>query len=165
MRHSNTLLSKIVSFDELLAHLTPARAKGLSVVFTNGCFDVLHKGHIDYLYQASAYGDILVVGLNSDSSVRSIKGSGRPLQDEASRSVVLASLFFVDFVVLFHEDTPFNLISGILPDVLIKGGDYKAEEIVGYDLVSGHGGKVVIIPFVEGYSTTSVLERLKKSMN
>jgi len=161
MSSCDKVLSKIISCDDFLVHLSSIREKGLSVVFTNGCFDILHKGHVQYLCQASAYGDVLVVGLNSDSSVRKLKGAGRPLQDQESRSAVLASLFFVDYVILFHEDTPLELISKIIPDVLIKGGDYKPDEIAGREVVEKNGGKVITIPFLKGYSTTSIIERLR----
>jgi rfaE bifunctional protein nucleotidyltransferase chain/domain len=162
MSKSDRLLSKIVSCDDFLVHLSSIREKGLSVVFTNGCFDILHRGHVQYLCQAASYGDVLVVGLNSDSSVRELKGAGRPLQDQESRLTILASLFFVDFVILFHEDTPLELISKIFPDILIKGGDYKIEEIAGHEVVERNGGKVITIPFLKGYSTTSIIEKLRK---
>jgi len=163
MSDSDKLRSKIISCDDFLLRLASIREKGLSVVFTNGCFDILHRGHIQYLCQASYYGDILVVGLNTDRSVRKIKGAGRPLQDQESRSLVLASLFFVDYVIPFEEETPLELISKIVPDILIKGSDYKTEEIVGHDVVIKHGGKVITVPYIKGYSTTSILEKLKKT--
>ncbi|MGC9342042.1 MAG: D-glycero-beta-D-manno-heptose 1-phosphate adenylyltransferase [Bacteroidales bacterium] len=131
------------------------------MVFTNGCFDILHKGHIHYLSSASDLGDYLVIGLNSDDSVRRLKGEDRPLQDEESRALILASLSFVDFVILFSEDTPHELIDKLKPDVLVKGGDYKAEEIVGYDLVTSRGGEVKIIDFVEGHSSSGIINKLK----
>ncbi|MCU0370465.1 MAG: D-glycero-beta-D-manno-heptose 1-phosphate adenylyltransferase [Bacteroidales bacterium] len=127
------------------------------IVFTNGCFDILHRGHIEYLSQARDNGNVLVIGLNSDASVRRIKGKGRPVQDEMTRALVLASLRFVDAVVLFDEDTPYELIKSIQPDVLVKGGDYTEETIVGADLVRANGGEVVVIPLVEGYSTSRIL--------
>lgn len=129
------------------------------MVFTNGCFDILHKGHIHYLSEASELGDILVIGLNSDQSVKRIKGENRPYQDENSRALVLAALSFVDYVVIFNEDTPHDLIEKLRPEVLVKGGDYKAEEIVGYETVKSSGGEVVIIDFVEGYSSSSVIRK------
>jgi len=127
------------------------------IVFTNGCFDILHRGHIEYLSQARDKGTVLVIGLNSDASVKRIKGEGRPVQDEMSRALLLASLRFVDAVVLFDEDTPLELIRLIQPDVLVKGGDYTEETIVGADVVKASGGEVVTIPLVEGYSTSSIL--------
>lgn len=135
---------------------------GKKVVFTNGCFDILHRGHVEYLAKAADLGDMLVVGLNSDSSVRRIKGEGRPLNDEQSRAAVLSALESVDVVVLFDEDTPENLIRTIKPDVLVKGSDYKIEDIVGADFVVNHGGEVVTIDFVEGYSTTGIIDRMSK---
>ncbi|MFH0866974.1 MAG: D-glycero-beta-D-manno-heptose 1-phosphate adenylyltransferase [Bacteroidota bacterium] len=138
--------------------------KGFSVVFTNGCFDILHLGHIDYLSKTADQGKILIVGLNTDLSVKKIKGEKRPLNNEATRAAVLASLFFVDAVVLFDEDTPYNLIKTISPDVLVKGSDYKAEEIVGYDIVASYGGKTVTIDFLDGYSTTSLIEKIKSGV-
>jgi rfaE bifunctional protein nucleotidyltransferase chain/domain len=129
------------------------------IVFTNGCFDILHRGHIEYLSQARDKGDVLVIGLNSDASVRRIKGEGRPVQDEMSRALVLASLRFVDAVVLFDEDTPLELISFAKPDVLVKGADYTEETIVGADVVKANGGEVITIPLVEGFSTTEILKK------
>lgn len=127
------------------------------IVFTNGCFDILHRGHIEYLSLARDKGEILIIGLNSDASVKRIKGEGRPVQDEDSRALVLASLRIVDAVVLFDEDTPYELIKFVQPDVLVKGGDYTEETIVGADIVKASGGEVVVIPFVEGYSTSKIL--------
>lgn len=131
------------------------------MVFTNGCFDIIHRGHVSYLAQARQLGDLLVVGLNSDASVRRLKGPSRPVNDEASRALVLASLEMVDYVVVFDEDTPYNLIKKTQPDVLVKGGDYTLDNIVGADLVMQRGGKVLTIPFVEGFSTTSIIDNLK----
>lgn len=133
------------------------RSQGMKVVFTNGCFDILHRGHIEYLSKAADMGDVLVVGLNTDASVRRLKGEGRPVNNEEARALVLASLSFVDAVVLFDEDTPYELIKAVHPDVLVKGADYKVEEIVGYDIVTSYGGKVETVPLVEGYSTTKLL--------
>jgi D-glycero-beta-D-manno-heptose 1-phosphate adenylyltransferase len=127
------------------------------IVFTNGCFDILHRGHIEYLSQARDKGAVLIIGLNSDASVKRIKGEGRPVQDEMSRAMILASLRFVDAVILFDEDTPLDLISFIKPDVLVKGGDYTEETIVGADVVRSYGGEVLTIPLLEGYSTTGIL--------
>ena len=127
------------------------------IVFTNGCFDILHRGHIEYLSQANDKGNVLIIGLNSDASVKRIKGEGRPVQDEMSRALLLASLRFVDAVVLFDEDTPLELIKFIEPDILLKGGDYSEETIVGADFVRAHGGEVVTIPLTEGYSTSIIL--------
>ena len=131
------------------------------IVFTNGCFDVLHFGHVHYLLEAKNLGDILVVGLNSDDSVRRLKGPSRPINGEKERAFVLASLSFVDYVVLFEEDTPENLIKAVRPDVLVKGGDYALDQIVGADYVRQNGGIVTTIPFVEGYSSSRIIEQLK----
>ena len=131
------------------------------IVFTNGCFDVLHFGHVHYLLEAKKLGDILVVGLNSDDSVRRLKGPSRPINGEKERAFVLAALSFVDYVVLFEEDTPENLIKAVRPDVLVKGGDYALDQIVGADFVTQNGGTVTTIPFVEGYSSSHIIEQLK----
>lgn len=131
------------------------------IVFTNGCFDVLHFGHVHYLLEANKLGNILVVGLNSDSSVQRLKGPSRPINGEKERAFVLAALSCVDYVVLFEEDTPENLIKSVQPDVLVKGGDYTLDKIVGADFVKQNGGIVTTIPFVEGYSSTQIIEQLK----
>jgi rfaE bifunctional protein nucleotidyltransferase chain/domain len=131
------------------------------VVFTNGVFDLLHPGHVDVLYAARLLGDQLVVGVNSDSSVRRLKGPERPIRSEAERAVVLAALECVDAVVLFEEDTPLLLIEALRPDVLVKGGDYAADTIVGADAVRGRGGEVVVVPLTPGHSTTRTVERLR----
>lgn len=131
------------------------------IVFTNGCFDVLHYGHVHYLVQAKELGDILVVGLNSDASVRRLKGEGRPINSEQARAFVLAALEMVDYVCLFEEDTPYNLVSVVQPDVLVKGGDYAIDNIVGSDIVKKRNGEVVVLPFVEGYSSTMIIEKSK----
>lgn len=131
------------------------------IVFTNGCFDIIHRGHIELLSKASDMGHKLIVGLNSDASVKRLKGEDRPLQDEASRALIMAGFGFVDLVVLFPQDTPFELINLIRPQILVKGGDYKEEEIVGFDIVTENKGKVVTINFVEGYSTTSIIKKIK----
>lgn len=130
------------------------------IVFTNGCFDILHRGHVEYLAQAAQLGHRLVVGLNSDSSVKRLKGDSRPINDWYARAEVLASLQWVDAVVGFDEDTPKNLIETTVPDLLVKGGDYKAEDVVGYDFVKANGGDTVIINFVDGYSTTNIIEKM-----
>ncbi|MBQ6157083.1 MAG: D-glycero-beta-D-manno-heptose 1-phosphate adenylyltransferase [Bacteroidales bacterium] len=131
------------------------------IVFTNGCFDVLHFGHVHYLLQAKELGDILVVGLNSDDSVRRLKGPSRPINGEKERAFVLAALTCVDYVVVFEEDTPKELIETVRPDVLVKGGDYALDQIVGADFVTRNGGSVTTLPFVEGFSSTRIIEQLK----
>lgn len=134
---------------------------GQKIVFTNGCFDVLHFGHVHYLLQAKKLGDILVIGLNSDDSVRRLKGPRRPINGENERALVLAALVCVDYVTLFEEDTPEELIKVVRPDVLVKGGDYTLDNIVGADFVTQNGGSVTTIPFVEGFSSTRIIEKLK----
>ena len=146
----------------LNSQLSIWRTQGLRIVFTNGCFDLLHRGHVEYLAKASDKGDVLVVGLNTDASVRRLKGESRPINDETARATVLASLNCVDAVVLFDEDTPYELIKAVRPDVLVKGADYKPVDIVGYDIVTSHGGKVETVDLVEGYSTTGMIESLKR---
>ena len=155
--------SKILSGDSLQKALNIWRFYEKKIVFTNGCFDLLHYGHVDYLSKAKDLGDVLVVGLNTDSSVKKLKGEHRPLQDENSRATILASLQFIDAVVLFDEDTPYNLISLIRPAVLVKGSDYKPEQIIGYDILKTYDGEVKTIDFVPGYSTSAIEERIKKS--
>jgi len=149
--------SKIFDRQILSQRIAMWRFQNNKVIFTNGCFDILHRGHIEYLSKARDLGDVLVVGVNTDSSVKRIKGENRPVQDEVSRAQILASLRFVEAVILFDEDTPFELISMIKPDVLVKGGDYTEETIVGADIVRANGGDVVTIPIVEGYSTSKIL--------
>lgn len=130
------------------------------IVFTNGCFDLLHRGHVDYLAQAADMGEVLVVGLNSDESVRLLKGNDRPLQDQESRATVLAALCFVDAVVLFDQETPLELIKCVQPDILVKGNDYAPEDIVGYDVVKAKGGQIETIALTEGYSTSNLIAKM-----
>jgi rfaE bifunctional protein nucleotidyltransferase chain/domain len=144
-------------FDQLL---NIWRFQGKKIVFTNCCFDLLHLGHIDYLAKASELGNILIIGLNTDESVRKIKGNSRPIQNDASRAMILASLSFVDAVVFFGENTPYNLIKITQPDILVKGADYNPEDIVGYDIVKSKGGQVATIEFLEGYSTTAIEKKI-----
>ncbi len=134
--------------------------KNYKKVFTNGCFDILHRGHIEYLIRASQLGDILIIGLNTDNSVKRLKGESRPINDQESRALILASFNFVNFVILFEEDTPLNLIKIVKPNILVKGGDYTPENIVGYDFVKSYGGKVTTLPYIEGYSTTNIIKKL-----
>jgi D-glycero-beta-D-manno-heptose 1-phosphate adenylyltransferase len=136
------------------------RFKENKIVFTNGCFDILHLGHIEYLAKAADLGGVLLIGLNSDVSVKKIKGTHRPINDEHSRAMVLASLSFVDAIVLFDEETPYELIKLIQPDILVKGNDYKVEEIAGHDIVLAHGGEIITIELTEGYSTSKIEERI-----
>lgn len=138
------------------------RNKLSDVVFTNGCFDILHRGHIEYLNQAKSLGKFLIVGLNSDSSTRRLKGEDRPVNKENDRAYVLSNLKCVDAVIIFEEDTPYNLINSVKPDFLVKGGDWKEDQIVGSDIVNGYGGKVISLKFVDSYSTSGIIERIKK---
>ncbi len=161
MSHYHSVLNKIFSsFADLKLVTDQWKEQGLKIVFTNGCFDILHRGHVDYLAKAADCGNKLVVGLNTDSSVRKLKGNNRPIQDEYSRLQILASLQFVDAVVLFDEDTPYSLIKEIIPDVLVKGSDYKPENIVGYDVVTTNGGSVLTLDFIEGYSTSAIEKKI-----
>ena len=163
MSHLNKVNNKIYSLEELGSKVNAWKQAGEEVVFTNGCFDIIHKGHIEVLAQTADLGDKLIVGLNSDRSIQKLKGKGRPIIDEQSRAILLASFSFVDAVVLFSEDTPINLISTLLPDVLAKGGDYKIETIVGHEIVQKNGGEVILVPFVDGFSSTTIIEKIRKS--
>ncbi len=146
-----------------MAKIISWRVSGCKIVFTNGCFDILHLGHIDYLAQAADLGTKLIVALNTDASVSRIKGPSRPITDQLSRSMVMASLEFVAAVTFFDEPTPYELIKMIQPDILVKGADYKAEDIVGYDIVTARGGSVETIPLVNGYSTSAIETRIRKA--
>ncbi len=155
-----TLNTRIISdITELKRLLNIHKFKGQEIVFTNGCFDIIHRGHIEYLAKAANKGDVLIIGLNTDASVRKLKGENRPVQDENSRALILSALRFVDYIILFDEDTPYNLIEALQPDILVKGADYKATEIVGYDIVTKNGGRVETIEFVDGFSTSNILEK------
>ena len=153
--------NRIFDRDTLVKHCNIWRSAGRKIVFTNGCFDILHHGHLDYLIKAADLGHALVVGVNTDASVHKLKGPERPVNNEQDRLFQLASLLCVDAVCLFDEDTPKTLIEAVQPDVLVKGGDYTIDKIVGADFVQQRGGKVEIIPFVEGYSTTSLIARIR----
>lgn len=152
---------KIVSLHDLMLIL-PALRQSIKprVVFTNGCFDLVHRGHVDYLSKARDLGDLLIVGLNSDASVRRLKGEKRPISNQESRAMVLAAFAFVDYVVIFDEDTPLNLIKNIVPDILVKGGDYDRSTVVGADFVEAHGGRLELIPLVPGESTTNLVKKM-----
>jgi D-glycero-beta-D-manno-heptose 1-phosphate adenylyltransferase len=154
---------KIVSWTEAKAQVNLWKQAGQKVVFTNGCFDLVHLGHVDYLEKARNLGDRLVLGLNSDNSVSRFKGPERPLQDENSRARVLAAMQFIDLVILFNEDTPLALITELIPNILVKGSDYLTENIVGADVVKKAGGEVKTIDFVQGYSTTRIVEKIKRT--
>ncbi|MTI20237.1 D-glycero-beta-D-manno-heptose 1-phosphate adenylyltransferase [Fulvivirga sp. RKSG066] len=154
---------KIISTNLLKQQVSSWQKEGEKVVFTNGCFDILHLGHIDYLEKASQLGQRLVVALNTDNSVAKLKGPERPLNKEYARGRMLAALQFVDAVTYFSEDTPFNLIKSLKPDILVKGSDYLTENIVGADIVIANGGSVETIDLVEGYSTTSLIDKIKNT--
>ena len=153
---------KVLDAATLQQRLHHWRSVGNTIVFTNGCFDIIHRGHIELLAQCRSFGDYVIVGLNSDSSVTRLKGKGRPVNDQLSRTTVLAGLSFVDAVVIFDQDTPLELIQIIQPDILVKGGDYKADEIVGADIVRHKGGEVRIVPFVSGFSTTDIISKASR---
>jgi len=154
---------KILSLDELKEVVSNWHSSGEKIVFTNGCFDIIHLGHIDYLEKARNLGDKLIVALNTDKSVKKLKGNTRPVVDEYARTRMMASLEFVDAVTLFDEDTPLELITEILPDILVKGSDYLTENIVGANIVMNNGGKVETVDLVDGYSTSSIIDKIKNS--
>jgi len=160
MFYTELAQKKIIPAEQMDFNIAYWRFKEFRVVFTNGCFDIIHRGHIEYLAKARELGDILVVGVNTDKSVKRIKGDGRPLQDQDSRALILASLSFVGAVIFFNEDTPYELIKKIQPDILVKGGDYKPEEIVGFDVVQKKGGTVKTIEFIDGFSSSSMIQKL-----
>lgn len=154
-------LPKVLDKGALSTALTHYRHRHKKIVFTNGCFDLLHVGHIRYLEQAAALGDILIVGINSDESVKKLKGPTRPIQNENDRAEILASLKAVTHTVIFTEDTPYNLITDVLPDILVKGGDWAIDQIVGSDIVLARGGQVKSLTFIDGKSTTKIIEKSK----
>lgn len=163
MKTTDYIQSKIFTPEQLKKQLQIWRMQSKKIVFTNGCFDLLHLGHIDYLSKAADYGDILIIGVNTDESVSRLKGSHRPINNELQRTNVLASLVFTDAIILFNEETPYQLIETIQPDVLVKGADYKPEKIVGYDIVTKKGGLVTTIEYLAGYSTTLTEEKIRKT--
>jgi rfaE bifunctional protein nucleotidyltransferase chain/domain len=154
---------KLKSLEEIKAVVVGARNNGKRVAFTNGCFDLLHRGHVHILREARACGDVLVVGINSDKSVKQIKGPARPVLPESDRCELLGAMEMVDFVILFNEPDPYDLIAAIQPDVLVKGGDWNSEKIIGADLVEEGGGRVVVVPYIKGFSTTEIIERIRNS--
>jgi rfaE bifunctional protein nucleotidyltransferase chain/domain len=157
-----TLKRKIKTQEDLGRLLTQEKASGKRIVFTNGCFDLLHAGHVHYLEAAKSLGDILVVAINSDRSVRGLKGPSRPINSEQQRAEVLAALASVDYVTLFDEPDPHRLISILKPNILVKGGDWTPETTIGRDIVEGEGGTVIVIPYVEGVSTTEIIDRIQR---
>ena len=152
---------KLKTLDELVAIAAAARAKGQTVVFTNGCFDLLHRGHVHTLRQAKAAGDVLIVAINSDRSVKSIKAPQRPILPETDRVELIAAMEMVDYVILFDEPDPYKLIAAIKPHVLAKGGDWSSDRIIGADIVEAAGGRVEVIPYLKGFSTTEIIERIR----
>ena len=154
--------SKIYTLSELIEQSKIWRSKGDKIVFTNGCFDLVHRGHVEVLANTADLGDRLIIGLNSDTSIHKLKGEKRPIIDENSRAILLASLQFIDAIVLFSEATPYQLIECILPDILAKGGDYKVEEITGHELVLRNGGEVILVPFIDGFSTSNIINKIKQ---
>ena len=162
MSQFNILKNKIFSLESLKTQVESWKETGEKVVFTNGCFDILHQGHIEVLARTADLGSKLIIGLNSDSSIQRLKGENRPIIQEQSRAILLASFSFVDAVVLFSEETPINLINTLLPDVLAKGGDYEIETIVGHKVVQENGGEAILVPFVDGFSSTTIIEKIRK---
>ena len=162
MRFVEGIAKKIMHLDQAKAMMQAWRMTGKTVSFTNGCFDILHPGHLFSLGQAAKEADYLIVGLNSDASIKRLKGPERPINNTESRALILANLVLVDAVVVFEEDTPYELITQLLPDVLVKGGDYTIDKIVGAKEVIANGGQVIINPIVEGFSTTNIIEKIKK---
>lgn len=160
MTKLDIIKSKIVDRQQAAKIVQQWQTNGDKVVFTNGCFDLVHRGHVEYMAIAANLGQRLVLGLNTDASVKRLKGELRPLVDEQSRAILLSAFEFIDLIVLFDEDTPYELIKAVQPDILVKGSDYKPESIVGYDIVTARGGKVETIDFVEGFSTTKLVERI-----
>lgn len=161
MRSVSSIPEKIFTLRELTHQLNRWRLQNKRIVFTNGVFDILHEGHIASLGEAATFGHILIVAINADASVKRLKGKDRPVNNEGSRQLVMASLVMVDAVILFEEDTPLNLITAIMPDVLVKGGDYTLEQIVGAPEVLANGGEVKTVPILEGFSTTGIIEKMK----
>jgi rfaE bifunctional protein nucleotidyltransferase chain/domain len=155
-------MGQVSKFEKIASDLAFLKSQNKKIVFTNGCFDLLHVGHVRYLQEAKKLGDVLVIGVNSDASVKRLKGPTRPVQVEADRAEILAALGCVDYTVIFTEDTPENLIHSVKPDILVKGGDWKIEQIVGSDFVIANGGKVMSLQFVDGKSTTKLIEKAQK---
>ncbi|MCQ2314179.1 MAG: D-glycero-beta-D-manno-heptose 1-phosphate adenylyltransferase [Bacteroidales bacterium] len=163
MNNLKEIENKILDEERLSLWLDDCRKNNKSIVFSNGCFDIIHRGHIEYLAKASDLGDKFIIGLNTDASIKRLKGPSRPVNNQDARAVVLAALQFVDAVVLFDEDTPYNLIKAVQPNVLVKGNDYKPEDIVGYDIVTAKGGVVTTVELVKGYSTTNTIAKMKNA--
>lgn len=164
MTYNEIIRAKIFSREELVRKVQRLQYFGKRVVFTNGCFDLLHLGHVDYLAKAKDCGDFLIVAVNADESVKRLnKGDSRPIQDEHSRAMIIANLHVVDAVIVFNEETPYELIAALVPNVLVKGADYRVEQIAGHDVVLQHGGKVELIELVQGYSTSAIEKKIKEA--
>ncbi|MDB4998943.1 MAG: D-beta-D-heptose 1-phosphate adenosyltransferase [Mucilaginibacter sp.] len=159
-----TLLNKITDLPTLLNKVKGWKSEGKKIVFTNGVFDLLHLGHITYMAKAAELGDKLIIGLNADASVKRLKGENRPVNDQSNRAALLATMYFIDAVVVFEEDTPLNLITQIMPDILVKGADYSVENIAGAKEVLANGGEVKTITLVEGHSSTNIINKIKSQM-
>jgi len=162
MKQTDAIKIRILDRQQLIQEVVRLRLKSKTIAFTNGVFDILHEGHIAVLSKAASFADILIVGINSDASVKKIKGEDRPVNNENSRALILASLIMVDDIVIFEEETPVEIIKLIQPDVLVKGGDYTLDTIVGAKEVIAHGGTVEIVPLLEGFSTTNIIEKISK---
>ena len=160
-KHSSVRTKMMETQQALQSQLALWRREKQTIVFTNGCFDILHRGHVDYLAKAADLGNKLIIGVNTDASVSKLKGPHRPIQDQESRMLILASLAFVDAVILFDEPTPYELIKLVQPDILVKGSDYQVENIVGYDIVQAKGGEIKTIDFIPGYSTSAIESKIK----
>lgn len=163
MSHLKKLNNKIFSEDSLVKQVDIWKKSGNKIVFTNGCFDIIHRGHIEVLAQTADLGDKLIIGLNSDISIQKLKGKNRPIINEKSRAILLAALNFVDAIILFSEETPLNLITTLNPDILAKGGDYEINTIVGNEIVEENGGQVILIPYINGFSSTNIINKIRNS--
>lgn len=163
MSSLNNIKNKFFTLEELAVQSQNWKNDGEKIVFTNGCFDVVHKGHVEVLARTSDLGDKLIIGLNSDVSISNIKGPSRPIIDEDSRKLLLAAFSFIDAIVLFDEETPYNLINTLKPDVLAKGGDYKIKDIVGADIVKAYGGHIITVPLTPNFSSSNIIDRIKNS--
>ena len=161
MSQLRKIKNKIVSIEGGRTKVNSWKNSGEKIVFTNGCFDIMHRGHVEVLAQAADLGDKLIVGLNSDISIKKIKGKSRPIINEKSRAILLAALDFVDLIILFSETTPLNLITNLTPNILAKGGDYEICTIVGHEIVKENGGEVIVIPFVDGFSSSNIINKIK----
>jgi len=163
MSHLKKINSKIFSLEDLKIQVDTWKKANEKIVFTNGCFDIIHKGHIEVLARTADLGDKLIIGLNSDSSVKKLKGKTRPIINQNSRSFLLAALNFVDAIIIFSEETPLNLIQTLTPNILAKGGDYKISTIVGHEIIQKNGGDVILVPFIDGFSSTNIIDKIKNS--